>query len=188
MSNRNNNIMTFNMDNKTVCNQKTRLCKNAHKPTGCPFGDKCHYAHSTKELRIMDCAYKETCVFIEYTDDGKCTNKTTSNSKICYFRHPNEADDEYHDRIENNNQTTKQDDLTPIKLDMGKKDETWSSVVKKKNTSHRNMVTEDSNPYSILEREDMKIVTLPPDINVINAHVRKLFDDKATEITFKVSY
>lgn len=173
-------------------NQKTRLCKNASKPFGCPFADKCHYAHSPDELRIMDCAYKKDCVFIKYTDEGKCVNKFLSNNpKVCYFRHPGEDDKEYHDRIETKKPEAGNDmtDLTPIKLELNITDdqsELWSTVVKKQRKNATQNDTSDSNPYSILETNNL--TTLPNDLQVIFDYIRKMVDNRATEIRFNISY
>jgi hypothetical protein len=36
---------------------KTRMCKNLAYPGGCPYHDKCNYAHSEEELRTLPPEY-----------------------------------------------------------------------------------------------------------------------------------
>lgn len=172
-----------------MCNQKTRLCKNASKSVGCPFGVQCHYAHSINELRIMDCAYARECVFIDYTDTGICVNTTSGcNTKLCYFRHPGENDTKYHERIGNKPITQvvpeqiSPNKLTPIKIEINPSETSWSTVVRK------NRVKVDVNPFSILEGKYRQTFNMPSDEQDIYNYVSDSLKNKTPLIKFYVNY
>jgi hypothetical protein len=184
-------------------NQKTRLCKNANKPGGCKFGVNCHYAHEVRELRIMDCAYKDSCVFIEY-HNGCCLNKKTQDLyKTCFFRHPGENDSQYHLRVEEKNTQLKcsvvktqpadvslmidstvefiNDSLIPIQLDIGLN--SWSKVVRNtKKTFEKTYV--NIIPKVLFSAEEL----VHGDEKSILSHVKGLIEDGVTEIKFRVCY
>jgi hypothetical protein len=203
--------------NEVGSNQKTRICKNASKPGGCPFGLSCHYAHSLDELRIMDCAYNGECVFIEYNEDGVCINKKCDGSqKLCFFRHPGETDNNYHLRIGNiqpdisfdtpvkqktplsppntpekeEKEKSYEDLLTPIQLDLGS--DSWSTVVRRtKRTKHKQdtpLKTIESNPFQVLETKPSTNPHIKGDYETVLTHIKELMKQKVKEIKFTVDY
>lgn len=203
--------------NEAGSNQKTRMCKNASKPVGCPFGVNCHYAHSLDELRIMDCAYNGECVFIEYNEDGICKNKKCDGSqKLCFFRHPGETDNNYHLRIGNiqpdisfdtpvkqktplsppnapekeKKEKSYEDLLTPIQLDLGS--DSWSTVVKRSKKVIRQDIPEqisvNSNPFHVLETRSLSKPHIKGDQEIILEYIKGLMKQKVKEITFTVDY
>jgi hypothetical protein len=152
-SNTNNNINNDNQVYKlgdrqhrepSNRNQKTRLCKNI---SICAFGERCHYAHKLSDLKIADCAFGKDCIFVVGDSDGY-TNKM--NTKLCYFRHPDEDDNDYNIRIGNTLISTpptkavsqspprlgvenKESPIPPIRLSFDENDPTeWVTVGSKK--------------------------------------------------------
>ena len=178
-------------------NQKTRLCKNANKPGGCQFGVNCHYAHEVRELRIMDCAYKDSCVFIEY-ENGCCFNKKTDDlCKTCFFRHPGETDTQYHLRIEEKNTHVSypkqketpiepsvefiNDSLIPIQLDLSHN--SWSTIVRNTKKKNDNAYIEITPKVLFRDSEFVH-----GDEKSILDHVKGLIKEGVTEVKFRVCY
>ena len=110
---------------------KTRLCKNINN---CPYGDMCHYAHSIDEIVMIECAYKNECIFISEKSSGCCNSNV---HKTCFFKHPCETVQEYHKRVGNikeESDKTLKIEPTFINLSDKKIDNSWTKVTHKKKT------------------------------------------------------
>ena len=70
---------------KDVGNTRTKMCSY----TKCPHGVKCRFAHSTKELNILECMF-DGCKLVRSVGDDKYVN--THRNKRCDRRHKNESD------------------------------------------------------------------------------------------------
>ena len=68
--------------------EKTKICTLIKEGRGCPRKDKCTYAHSRSELKIVNCPY-DYCKFVRiYNSKYQNTHK----HYVCDRRHRNETD------------------------------------------------------------------------------------------------
>jgi hypothetical protein len=95
---------------------KTRLCFSVKKGVKCPHGkDKCKFAHSKEELRVVSCLFGDRCSYVckknSYIESDQTfilyNNKSSENkdiglfnsrrnvSRICYYIHPKESKKNY---------------------------------------------------------------------------------------------
>ncbi len=95
---------------------KTRLCLSVKKGVKCPHGkDKCKFAHSKEELRVVSCLFGDRCSYVckknSYIESDQTfilyNNKSSENndiglfnsrrnvSRICYYIHPKESKKNY---------------------------------------------------------------------------------------------
>jgi len=78
---------------------KTRLCNSVAKHEKCPYGGRCRYAHTRKEIVRLPCSYGDECIFVCTGHlTGDLVNDSTK-QKICRYQHPSESVDSYHDRV-----------------------------------------------------------------------------------------
>jgi len=197
--------LAMGCDTKTSSNvsqQKTRMCHNIITTGSCQFGSACHYAHTFNEIRIMDCAYNDKCVFVEYTDMGYCMNKNTGDkSRTCYFRHPTETNTAYHIRVGNMKRLPKPprevickpciDKPDPIVIDLG---DTWSQVVRRVQPTlplppSPSKETKSVNPYDILKDGDRTSPSFSPDdMDGIMKFVNESVCNRIPVFTIKIDY
>jgi len=193
--------LTMGCDTNTSSQQKTRMCHNIITSGSCQFGSACHYAHTFSELRIMDCAYSDKCVFVEYTENKCCVNKNTGDkSRTCYFRHPTETNTAYHIRVGNMKQLPKPptqlvcqpcEKPDPIVIELG---DTWSQVVRRVQPTLPPLPPlpkeiRSVNPYDILKDGDRTPQTFPSDdMDGIMKFVNESLAQQAPVITIKIDY
>lgn len=173
--------------------QKTRMCQNIITNGTCQFGSSCHYAHTFSELRILDCAYSDKCIFIHYNEDRHCVNKNYGeNGRLCYFRHPHETDTAYHTRVGNLKPQPKI--CSPVKEDPLVIDlnDSWSEVVRRlpiqtPDSPLSDLAPPSSNPYTILNDGDSSIQSFSPDdMEGIIKFVEDSISENQKIITFKI--
>jgi len=74
-------------------NHKSEMCKSL--ATGskfkCKKGNACVYAHSTKELRPLDCPYGSSCRFTRLDYKKGAYINTDKDKRVCTRKHPNES-------------------------------------------------------------------------------------------------
>lgn len=68
---------------------RTQMCNSVIEKKQCPHGEKCRYAHSTEELVISECFFKERCRFVRKNQCGRYYNQ--GKVKKCSRRHPGET-------------------------------------------------------------------------------------------------
>lgn len=185
-------------DDISNINHKTRMCQNIIRLGTCQFGTNCHYAHTYEELRIMDCAYGCSCIFVKY-EDGNCINDEEDRTKICYFRHPSETDDSYHCRIDNKkakpSSVVNEDNLVPKQVDINTEN-TWSMVVSKTTQKH---IREDNPPIASRKSENSFHILRTEydnphkefsvnDRQSINEYIQECIDKKVKDVTFSLKF
>ena len=184
-------------------NHKTRMCQNILRSGTCQFDSNCHYAHTYDELRIMDCAYGNSCIFVRYDNDS-CVNDEDDRNKICYFRHPGETVHSYHVRIGNKKVkeppavAEREEDLTPKKVDIDVANENpWSTVgshSREYKPSTDNKETQRSpppstNPYHILgSGPDTVREFSGEDRKKIDSYIQECIDKKVTDVCFRLNF
>ena len=72
-------------EEKGMGNTRTKMCSYAK----CPHGVNCRFAHSIKELNILNCMFDD-CKLVRMVDNDKYVN--THKNKRCERRHKNESD------------------------------------------------------------------------------------------------
>jgi hypothetical protein len=182
-------------------NHKTRMCQNVLRSGVCQFGANCHYAHTYDELRIMDCAYGNSCIFVNCREDGCTNNNNDDRTKICYFRHPTETDGSYHTRVDGvkveSVEEPEGDKLVPKQVHINP-DDSWSTVVSKTLPKHGGDVKPPPpppshpnppvsyNPYSILRNlnENSPIEFSCNDRDHINEYIQECVDNKVSDVSF----
>jgi len=72
-------------EDKDIGNTRTKMCSY----TKCPHGVNCRFAHSIKELNILECMFND-CKLVRMVGNDKYVN--THKNKRCERRHKNESD------------------------------------------------------------------------------------------------
>jgi hypothetical protein len=78
--------------------KRTKLCLSVLNKTHCPHKENCRYAHKFEDLE--PCLFSDNCRFIK-KDKGSYVN--ISKTKICEYKHKNETESNYFNRINVNN-------------------------------------------------------------------------------------
>ena len=66
---------------------KTRMCNSVGSGKPCRHGSRCRYAHSTDELRVGECFFKDACRHVRKT----ATGYSNCRHRRCSFLHPGES-------------------------------------------------------------------------------------------------
>jgi hypothetical protein len=74
--------------------KRTKLCLSVLNKNNCPHKENCRYAHKFEELE--PCLFSDNCRFIK-KEKGKYVN--ISKTKICEYKHKNETESNYFNRI-----------------------------------------------------------------------------------------
>ncbi len=78
--------------------KRTKLCLSVLNKNNCPHKENCRYAHKFEELE--PCLFSDNCRFIK---KEKGTYVNISKTKICEYKHKNETESNYFNRITVNN-------------------------------------------------------------------------------------
>jgi len=76
---------------------KTEMCKSYGKYI-CPLAEKCRFAHTFDELKILSCYYGNKCFDVEYSS-GEYLNRNNMKNRICNKKHAGESIENVHKRI-----------------------------------------------------------------------------------------
>jgi hypothetical protein len=83
------------VENLPKTKKRTQVCRSVIQNIKCPYGEKCNYAHTKKELNITKCGFGMDCKLIKIESE-KYMN--INKKKVCCYIHPSESVSEFYSR------------------------------------------------------------------------------------------
>lgn len=154
----------------SIESSKTRLCKSILSGLTCTYGEKCQFAHSSKDLNTQQCGFGDDCKLIIFENNQY---KNSTDDKTCSFLHPKETKENFMMR------NLKQNVINKV-VECIKKEKPITITIKK-NTEKTQMCKSISMKKKCVHGKTCKFAHSIDELNVINCS----FGDKCKLIHFK---
>ena len=122
----------------------TKMCNSFFDKKECE-NEECKYAHSTEQLKVSPCHFKEKCYLVIKNLDGEYI-QAEGCKKLCYFLHEGENMENYETRVVNNMKKPQPRDPQPRKKFDKVNENIISNLRVLKNRSTNDSTNDSENP------------------------------------------